>query len=410
MNVIPPPKTSLRSLDEAHAELLARLAPVPTESVPLAESRGRVLAQDINADRASPPVDVSAMDGYALHTRDLHTLMQDGLPVEGEAAIGTPIRTLASATAMRIFTGSPVPHGANAVIKREDLQETPERITAGPTKSDVKEGMHIRRAGENARAGERIVPASVIITPSVIAAIASFGVSVPIVRRRVRIVIVVTGDEIAGVNTAPSPTGLRDSNGPMLASMLQQIAWLDVVQVVRVADDPDALRDVLRNALHEADCVLTTGGVSMGDHDHVPEIAVSLGGEPVFHRLAIRPGKPVFSAIFDGGGLLIGLPGNPVSALVTCRVIVLGALAKLAGAPVQTVAADAKCMIENNDTHPLSLERFLLINRSSPDRVRLVSGRGSGDIASMARSDGVVRVPLGESEQGPYDCYYWSIP
>lgn len=404
-----PTQAPLTPLNDAVAALQCRLAPVPAEHASLAEARGRVLAEDLVADRPSPAVDVSEMDGYAVRAADTTSLTLQGLPVAGEAAIGAPVATLPPGAAMRIFTGGPVPLGADAVVKREDLIETKQRITLRAGVGPVAEGLSIRRAGENARAGDLIAPSGTILSPAAVAALAAFGAVRPLVRRRVRVAVVVTGEEIAAPNETPTPTRIRDSNGPMLAAMLGDIAWVQTVRTGRVGDDPAALRAAIGEALRDADCVITTGGVSMGDHDHVPAIAAALGGDTVFHRLAIKPGKPVFAAVFDDKRVLIGLPGNPVSATVTARVVALPALAALAGAPASTAGPGARCEVENPDGRALLLTRFALAERTGPDRVRLIIGQGSGDVAALARSDGVVRIPPGNTGPGSFPYYAWRI-
>lgn len=404
-----PKLAPLMPLHDALAALTGRLAPTPAQRTRLPEAVGGVLAEDIRADRPSPPADVSAMDGYAVRTGDSAILARDGLPISGEVETGAPVMGLPSGAAMRIFTGGAVPLGADAVVKREDTIESPERVLLGPASALISKGMNIRRVGENARAGDLIVSSGAIVSPSVTAALASFGVTRPMIRRRVRVSILVTGDEVGDASDSITATRIRDSNGPMLTAMLGGLGWIHIVRVGRVADDPVALREALGAALDDADCVFTSGGVSMGDHDHVPAIAASLGGDTVFHRLSIKPGKPVFSAVFEGGRALLGLPGNPVSALVTARVIGLPALATLAGAPSIAVGPSARCTAVNPETRALSMTRFVLAERVGADRVRLIAGKGSGDVAALARSHGVAQIPSGDTGAGPFDYYSWRI-
>jgi molybdopterin molybdotransferase len=402
--------TPLLALDAALDTLLGRLEPVGVERVELSHAAGRILAEDVRADRPSPPVDVSAMDGVAIHLCDAHTLASDGLSIAGEASIGAPVCSLPVGTAMRIFTGGPVPTGADVVVMRESLIEADTIVRLRESADRIRLHQHIRFAGENAICGDMIARAGSRITPAVIGALASVGAGSPLVQKRVRVAIIVTGDELVSVAQTPTPTGLRDSNGPAVASLLAQRSWINVVSVERVRDQKSELAAALRQAMQSADCVITTGGVSMGDHDHVPDVVESLGGREVFHRIAIKPGKPIFAATLPENRLFIGLPGNAVSALVTARRIALPALAAIAGAPSQCVGPDARVTIadDGHDMGTNSRTRFLLVERVGPDQVRLLKHKGSGDLPAAANSDGFVEIPQGSEGVGPFDYYAWS--
>lgn len=398
----------LQSLETALASLLGRLTPVDTERVGLDASRGRVLAEDVRADRPSPPVDVSAMDGVAVRAADGAMLAGAGLPVASEAGIGKSVSDLPPGCGMKIFTGGPVPRGAGFVVQREWLVEEKDtvRLCAQVDGSALRPGMHIRRAGENARAGDTIAQRDRIITPAIVAALAGVGAVRPLVRRRVRVALLVTGEELVDAAVAPTPTGLRDSNGPSVAAMLADRAWIDVVSPDRVHDDPVAMREAIAAAANNADCVVTTGGVSMGDHDHVPGAVAALGGETVFHRLAIKPGKPVFAAMIDDR-LLLGLPGNGVSALVMSRRVALPALARLAGAPDRCARPDACVTMNDPNTRRRDLTHFRLVERTGPDAATFTDNKGSGDVFGAARADGFVEIPPGCATAGPFDFYAW---
>ncbi len=397
---------ALRPLNEAVEAILGACAPVGVERVPLSQARGRILAEDVVADRDCPAVDVSAMDGFAVRLADVARMASEGLAVVGEAAMGRDVRELAPATAMRIFTGSPAPRGADVVVKREDVLERngAAQLLADP--ASIRPGQHIRRAGENARAGERIVQADTPLSPAAIAALAHAGVVEPVVRRRVRVAVVATGDELVDASASPALTQLRDANSCAVAALFAQRPWIEVVQTARAPDDFDAICDALALALDQADCVVTTGGVSMGEHDYVPPAAARLGARTIAHRLAIKPGKPFFAARFEEEEqprLLLGLPGNPVSALATARRIALAALAAMAGAPgagpEATVQLEAPVQL-----HP-SLARLLLVQRRGTAAAELKPNRGSGDVVALGRSDGFVEVAPGAAGAGPFPFY-----
>jgi len=398
------------TIDEAMRALMDRLVPVGVERAELSEAAGRVLAETIVADRPSPPVNVSAMDGVAIRLEDVEALASRGLPVAGEAAVGRSAPNLPTGAALWIFTGGPVPTGADAVVQREWLIESPGEVRLAPhvDADAITRGMHIRRQGENARAGDALAQPGVLITPALLGALASVGAVRPLVRQRVRVAIIVTGDELSDAGAAPAPTGLRDSNGPAVASLLGAKLWIDVVSRRRVRDRLDDIRVALAHACQRADCIITTGGVSMGNHDHVPAAAAALDAETIFHRLAIKPGKPVFAARCANGPLLLGLPGNPVSALVTAKRIALPAIARLAGAPASVARPEARAQLQEPLDHPSPITRFALVERCGVDTVRLMSNRGSGDLAAAARSDGFVQIPANDIGDTPVDYYSWS--
>ena len=396
-------------LRTALGRLFDRLSSVDTERIRLDAACGRVLAEDVHADRPSPPVDVSAMDGIAVRAADLAALQETGLPIDGEAAIGEQVPELAPGHAMWIFTGGPVPRGADLVDQREWLIEaaTTVRLRADVDPGKLRLGLHIRSAGENVRRGDAVASPGQIITPTMIAALASVGCTHLQVQRRVRVSMIVTGDELVEAACIPSTTGLRDSNGPSIVAMLDARPWIDVVHTQRIRDNFDAIVEAIAHAMECADCVLTTGGVSIGDHDHVPGAVATLGGETIFHRLAIKPGKPLFAAAIPGGRTVIGLPGNGVSALVTARRIALPALAKLAGVPVQAVEANARVTMCEPNARPIDLTHFRLVDRTAAATASFTQNKGSGDVFAAAKSDGFVEIPPGCSTSGPFDFYAW---
>ncbi len=398
------PASPLADPFEALASLIHTLSPVGTESVPLADATGRILARELRADRDHPPADVSAMDGFALRLADLST---DPIPVENEAEIGTAIRTLEPGRAMQIFTGAPVPHGADLVVRREDVAEEDRTIRLLVEPSSLSEGLFIRRRGENIRSGDLVLPSGRAISPPVLGALATFGVPNPLVRRRVRVAVLVTGNEIVDASEEPGPTQIRDSNGWALQGLLQ-LPWIQLVSRARVPDDPDRTRRALGDALDGADAVLLTGGVSMGDHDHVPGAIEALGGEIRFHRIAIKPGKPLLGGIGPGGQLIFGLPGNPVSVLATARRFALPALARLAGID-ESSHEPVPLVLDPPIGSGHSLTRFLPVALLPSGRGRVLPSRGSGDLVAAASSDGLVEVPAGGFGSGPYPFYRWGI-
>jgi molybdopterin molybdotransferase len=407
MDANSPSLPQLDPVPAAIARLTDCLRSVGTERLSIGEVAGRVLAERLLLDRDSPPLDTSAMDGYALALADVAAMArEEGLPVRGVAAAGAPPVTLASGEAVRIFTGAPVPAGADCVVQREHTQEQPQRVRLTVPVEGVRAGMNIRRQGENAAAGSLLLDAGTLLTGSAMAAVASAGPAELSVRRRVRVGILNTGDELVEPGQPASAWQIRDSNGPTLEAALSTLSWVEVVFRRRVPDDLTAIRAALEEATGAVDALWLTGGVSMGDTDHVPAAVADAGGRVVFHRLPIRPGKPILGATSAAGGLILGLPGNPVSVAVTARRIGLPLLRCLAG--FQAIDPPVpKLLVEHADDKQLSLVWHRLVAVGSAGGVRLVDSRGSGDLVSLAHSDGFVEVPMGASGPGPWPFYAW---
>ncbi len=394
---------AFESPDEAIAAMVDRLDRVTTEAVSLSHATGRVLAQPIRADRPSPACDVSAMDGYAVRLADLSG---SSLPVEGEGAVGASPPAMPTGAALRVFTGGPVPEGCDAVIPREQVVERAEAI-ALPDDLRVKPGQHIRRRGENGDAGETVIEAGRSVDATAAAALATFGIASPRVYRRVRLAAIVTGNEVHDVTAAVEPWQLRDGNGPALAAMFEPRPWIRWQGAIHVTDEPDRLRRAVSTALTEADALLLTGGVSMGDYDFVPATLAELGCEIIFHKLPIRPGKPMLGAVGPDGQAILGLPGNPVSVMTTARRIAAPVLRHLAGYAEADTPPPVVRLV-NPDDKRLALHWSRPVRRIAPGRARLIATRGSGDIISASRSDGFVEVPANESGPGPWPYFSWS--
>lgn len=390
------PAAALRALAD-------RLRAVPRETTEGTFAE-RMLAGEIVADHDSPAADVSAMDGYAVRMTDLD---RDGeIEVAAESAPGTPPPELPPGSVVRIFTGGVVPAGSEAVIKREETIESPTTIRWRGEARSAEPGMNIRRAGENTRRGDRVMTAGQPLTPPRHAAAAAFGHVTAEVYRRVRVCLITTGDEVLDPSRTPEPWQLRNSNRAAVEAMLCRRGWVAPIVHRHVRDDRDELADALRRAVATSDATILTGGVSMGDRDHVPEICARLGGETVFHRLPIRPGKPILGAATEDGKLILGLPGNPVSATLTCRRFALPLLAKLAGRidpmphrPVVTLATPG--------VKTLPLWWMRPVKLIDDGLAEPIASKGSGDLVALTRSDGFVELPPGATGQGPWPFFAW---
>lgn len=392
----------LPSPAEAIAALAARLCPVDAERVAAAGASGRVLGGDVRLDRDSPACSVSAMDGYAVRAEELAA---GAVRLAGEARIGRPPETLPPGAALRIYTGSPVPIGADTVARLEWIDEA-EGLVALRAGLALERGADIRRQAENGAAGALVLAEGLEVTAAAASALATIGVDPVAVRRRVRVAIVTTGDELdPATSRGLAPWRLRDSNGPALAALLGGAPWVVVASVGHVEDQPDALARGVAQGLDVADAVILTGGVSKGAYDYVPGAVVAAGGEVVFHRIRARPGQPTLGAV-AGGRAVIGLPGNPLAVLTAGRRVVVPVLRRLAGfatidppAPVVELHAWRGA--------PIPLTWWRPVTMRSDGVAELASLRGSGDVCGPAASAGFVEAPPGCESIGPLPLFAW---
>lgn len=315
----------LLSVADAHTRLLALATPLGAEEVPLAAAAGRILAADIVAARDQPPVAVSAMDGYATRAADL--ALGARLRVIGTAAAGSRFPgALGPAQAVRIFTGAPIPAGADFVLIQEDTRREGDTVTVT---ADPGTNPAIRPAGGDFRAGDRLRSPR-RLTPADIALAAAMNAARVCVTRRPAIALIPTGDELVPPGGVPGPDQIVSSNGHGLRALLDAAgATTRLLPIAR--DTADSLTAALALAA-DADLIVTIGGASVGDFDLVRQTAAGQGLDLAFHRIAMRPGKPLLAGRFRGTPM-VGLPGNPVSALVTARLFLLPMIARMLGLP-----------------------------------------------------------------------------
>ncbi len=402
-----PPPSPIDSPHAAIAAMIQRLAPVPSESIPASQATGRVLAQEIVTDRPSPPASVSAMDGYAIRLEDA---ARGTLAVSAEARIGHAPSPHIAATATRIFTGSPVPPGADAVIKREDVEELEsaqgDSIQIQPdVASRLRAGQNIRLKGENAPAGTVVLREGNQLTPPAIGALATFGIAHLQAHRRVRVHVLVTGDELADVSDQIDEHTIRDSNGPTARATIDTLPWARVSGQDRAKDTQAKLETHVAAALEESDAVILTGGVSMGQYDFVPSVLKELGCDTIFHKLPQRPGRPMLGAIGPAGQAILALPGNPVSVLVTLHRIGVPVLRHLGGfsAPVQRAEVTLDAPLDKS----IPMWRYRPVRLVGQGRASDIANMGSGDIVSIAASDGFIELPPDAEAQGPWPYWPW---
>lgn len=389
---------------EAVRAMCDRLSPVGVESVRPSAARGRVLAQRLVTDRDSPAADVSAMDGWAVRAAGAGAA---ALRVTGESRAGFPPPPMATGQAVRINTGAIVPNGADAVVPLEHAQEHQGLLDLRGVR--VESGQHVRRTGENAPKGAPVLEAGSLLTPAAVAAAASFHPGDLQVRRRVRAEIVVTGDEVVyasdsgGAGELPA-WRLRDSHGPALSAMMGSAPWVELGSVAHVRDDASELEQALWAAMERCDMLVVTGGVSMGGHDLVPGALAACGVETVFHRLPQRPGKPMLGGVTRRRQAVLALPGNPVSAMVTLRRIGREVAAGLAGL---NLAPPPLVRLRNGGGKKLDLWWHRAAKLVDTGIAEPGDGRGSGDVVSVAASDGFVEIPPQQGGEGPWAFYAW---
>jgi molybdopterin molybdotransferase len=318
----------MMSVDEAVGIIAARVEAVRDfETVALGEADGRILARDIAAPLPLPPFTNSAVDGYAVRASDLPHDKTSALPVAGRVQAGSRAEAAKPGHAVRIFTGAPMPEGTDTVFMQEDVRIDEAGRVVLP--HGLKAGANVRPAGEDIRQGQVALKAGQRLRPQDVALAAAFGLTRVDVVRRIRVAVFSTGDELASPGAAREPAQLFDSNRFMLTAMLKRLNC-EVSDLGILRDERTSLANALKQVAAGNDLILTTGGVSTGEEDHV-KAGVESAGTLVLWRMAIKPGRPVAMGII-GGTPFIGLPGNPVASFVTFVHVVRPTVLALSGA------------------------------------------------------------------------------
>lgn len=366
------------------------LTELPMERVPLVLSLGRRLAEGIVAEENIPALPNSAMDGYAVQWHDTSGASETDplrLRVIGESSAGEPFHeVVGSGQAVRIMTGGILPKGADAVIEVESTEEEGEFVVV---KREIGLGTAVRSPGEDIRAGEEIIPAGKRLEPGDIGILASLGITNVPVRVKPKVGIIATGNEVIDPHRKPEVGQIRNSGGPALFAACVQ-AGAEPIDLGIVGDDREELLDALETGL-QYDILLTTGGVSAGRYDLVQHLLPELGVEIRFHKVNIRPGKPVLFGVLKEGDrktLAFGLPGNPVSSLVTFLTFVVPILEKMLGGTYRPNSLQARSeeTILKNDAKRHFLRGILSYKDGEP-YVRRTGTQSSGAMSSMSRAN-----------------------
>ena len=384
----------LTEIEVARALVLERTTSMPSERVELGAALGRILAEDVTSADPVPGFDSSAMDGYAIRAADTDRGAAS-LAVVGESRAGHPAaRALNAGEAIAISTGAVVPEGADAVVRVEDTDAGASTVEV---RVRVDVGRDIRRAGEDIRAGETVIAAGTGLGPAELGVLASVGRGDVACAVRPRVTVLTTGDELQEPGEPLRPGAIRNSNAYSVAALVERAgAELVVAEIVR--DDRDLTRTALERAL-DGELTVVSGGVSVGEHDHVRPALAALRVEQVFWGVALRPGKPTYFGVHPPASLVFGLPGNPVSAIVTFMLFVRPAILRMLGAEERPARATA-ILDEDYEKVPgrAHLVRCRLELADDGWHARPTKDQGSHVLTSMLGADALAIVP---TESGP---------
>ena len=381
------------SLEDARAHVLGSCPPGHPKAVPIADAHGLVTSVDVVTDEDVPPFDNTAMDGFAVRAADTR-----GAPVRlaiaGTIAAGAPPDVpVGEGQAVRIMTGAPMPPGADAIVMVERTEVGGDEVEV---QIEVEPGLHVRRAGDDLRAGETVFAAGTVLTPAHLGVLASVGVRKVPVFPRPRVGVISTGDELVDGPEPLGPGQIRDSNRRMLLALVAE-AGIEAVDLGLVRDDVDAITMALTGAAQSCDAVITSGGVSMGDFDYVKAVLDEIG-DMRWMQVAIKPAKPLaFGTI--GATPVFGLPGNPVSSLVSFELFARPSLRRMMGHPrpdrprYQAVADEE---LRRRPDGKIHFARVVATYDEGGFRVRSAGGQGSHQLSAMAAANALAVLPDGD--------------
>lgn len=411
------------TVDESIRAVLAEVRVGEPETVLLSDSLGRILASTLQTPHDSPPFDKSLMDGFAvsrqIESTDPSGLLPSGLltlqVIETVTAGTLATQTLRSGTAVRIMTGAPLPAGTTCVVPIERTQfdeSRPDVVRIDP--AEIRPEGHVLRQGAAARAGTPLLTAGSRISPQRLAALAEFGIGQMTVQRRPRVAILATGNELVTGDQRLQPGQIRNSNEPMLAAQTSQVDGLPVPLGI-ARDEASELSQRIQEGL-QYDMLLLTGGVSAGTLDLVPARLAAAGVRPVFHGIRMKPGKPLWFGVLDGGSrrcLVFGLPGNPVSSLVCFELYVRTAIRRFLGqpqpGPLKSCGRLTEGTVVRGDRPVYHPARVTLTDNVL--RATLIPWSGSSDLRATVEANGMVLLQpeLGQyTKETPVDIFLWT--
>lgn len=389
------------SPDQALEKIGSHIFTLPSEKISVTQSVDRILAKEIIAQEDLPSFDNSAMDGYAVKVQDLSSASKSspvGLEVRLVIRAGSRSREeLRPGEAFKIMTGAALPPGANAVVMKEwtESKDGYVKIFRAP-----KVGENIRPQAEDVRRGQKLLKAGTLLRPYEVALLVAQGIQEVLVVRKPKVALLSTGDELVTLNHKCSPGKIRNSNGPALAALLSR--WgVPALNLGIVPDDEKKITKRLKQALRQADVVLISGGVSVGDFDYTRRVLTKLGVQEIFWKVAIKPGKPLYFGVKEqnrSNHWVFGLPGNPVSLLVCAEEFVRTALEKLQGHQPKHPSYHLQGQAVNRYTKPHDRQQFLFCRVTEKEKrfeIKIIRPQGSAMLGMAAEANALAMAPIG---------------
>ncbi|MBC7826432.1 MAG: molybdopterin molybdotransferase MoeA [Chitinophagaceae bacterium] len=373
---------------EAQKLVIEQARSFGNEKISLDDAAGRVISEKIVADRDYPPFDRASVDGYAIRQSDWNAGLRTFLIREVIFAGKEPDASIEQGECYKIMTGAAVPACADSIIRKEDVAEWSGRIDCSLHVLNINQ--HIARRGEDVKMGHIISSEPLFCSPAVTGILASIGKHEIVVERLPQVCIITTGDEIISIDSTPGAVQIRNSNRHVLKALLKK--WnISPFYSMHVPDAIDEIRSALQTAI-QSDIIIICGGVSAGDADHVPGVLTTMGAKKIFHKVAIKPGKPIWFGKFDQGPIVFALPGNPLSCLVTFRLFIETFLFYSVGLknPLQI-----SLPLRGNRSKKSQLDEFFPVKITGiPSCLDIISFNGSGDITAAIQADAIAKHPL----------------
>jgi molybdopterin molybdotransferase len=391
------------SIEQAFQLLEQTITPLPVETTSLANAVGYVLAADVKADVNSPPHDKSVMDGFAVRSIDVASGQKRLEVVETIIAGDWPTRVLQSGQAAKIMTGAPIPEGADAVmmVEQTESEEVGGQAWVTLNVETLAAEKHVLRRGVNFREGQTVFPKGHVIRPTDVGLLAEVGAHVVETVGKPTVAVLPTGNELVDCALVPARGQIRNSNGPMLIAMARGLG-LEVADLGVGRDDSAELRELISQGL-ESDLLILSGGVSAGTMDLVPGVLQELGVQEVFHKVFVKPGKPIWFGVLNRNGkrtYVFGLPGNPVSSLVGFHLFVRAAIRKLMGARIddfRSMFGELSLPHETRGDRPTYWPAKRVSDETSMPKFEPLVWRGSSDLLALGEAEGLIFFPAGSS-------------